>query len=297
MSIETIRNLIADLTTSAGALAALGGELDSRLSGKPLHPNVRPHVDAILEGLGATSALEGVTPEELRSLIGQIRSTWPFHNEFLRHPEITPGWTCTDPEVLETFGEGSEVFADVLRRIAPQFDGLAERLSGPNGRFLDVGTGVGRFAIAMARSWPLLQVVGIDPWAPALARARANVAAAGIEDRIELREQAGEEIPDEQAFDLAWLAAPCIPPHVLWPIVECVHRALRPGGWFLFGTFKPHTDLRGAVMRFTVATWGGQLASQEEIEKQLDGLGFTQTRILPGPPFALVVAARRAPST
>ena len=294
MSIESLRDLVADLAASAGALAVLGGELHARVSGKPLHPSLRPHVDAILRELGASSALEGVSPEELRPLVAEIRHSWLLDGEFLSHPERTPGWTYTDPDVLVTGGELTEGFADVLPRIAPQFDNLAARLSSPNGRFLDVGTGVGRLSIAMARRWPALHVVGIDTWAPSLALARANVAAAGLGDRIELREQSGEEIPDEQAFDLAWLPAPYMPPQVLWCTVERVHRALRPGGWLLFVTVKPGTDLRGALMRFTVATFGGQMASQEEIEKQLAGAGFAQLRVLPGSPLVMIVAACRA---
>jgi methylase of polypeptide subunit release factors len=88
-------------------------------------------------------------------------------------------------------------------RIAPQFEDLAACLNGRDGRFLGVSVGVGRLSIAIARRWPSLTVVGIDTWAPSLALARNNVAVTGLQDRIELRGQAGEELSDEKAFDRA----------------------------------------------------------------------------------------------
>ncbi len=53
--------------------------------------------------------------------------------------------------------------------------------------FLDVGTGVGQLAVAAAGLWPRATIVGIDVWQPSLERARANVAQAGLGERIELR--------------------------------------------------------------------------------------------------------------
>ena len=299
MSIESLRGLVADLAASASALAVLGAELQARASGKPIHPSLRPHVEAILQELGAGAAMEGVSPEDLRPLVAEIRHFWLLDSELLSTPERAPGWTYTDRDVLATGGELTAGFAHVLARIAPQFENLAARLDGPDGRFLDVGTGVGQLSIAIARHWPALRIVGIDISAPALALARSNVADAGLQDRIELREQAGEDLPDDRAFDLAWIPAPFIPSHALGRVVERVHRALRPGGWVLFATAKPGTDLRAVLMRFRVATWGGLPTSQEEVEKRLTDAGFTQVRVLPGPPrdFKMIVAARRAPST
>jgi SAM-dependent methyltransferase len=299
MTIESLRGVVADLAASASALAVLGAELDSRISGKPIHPDLRPHVDAILDQLGARDALEGVSPQELEPVLTEIRHFSLLDGELLANPAREPGWTYSDREVLETGGRLTEGFGEVLPRIAPQLADLAARLVGPDGRFLDVGTGVGRLSIAIARRWPALRVVGIDRWAPSLERARANVAAAGLEGRIELREQSGEDIPDEESFDLAWLPAPFMPPDVLWRTVQRVHRTLRPGGWLLFATAKPGTDLRAALLRFRVATWGGRPTPLDEVERQLSGAGFTELRVLPGPPrdFKMIVAARRAPST
>ncbi len=58
------------------------------------------------------------------------------------------------------------------------------------GRVVDIHCGGGRWLIAMARRFPALELVGVEFEPDSVARARANVAAAGLADRIEIR-QAG----------------------------------------------------------------------------------------------------------
>ena len=296
MSIEALREVIAQLSASASALAVLCAELQARVSGKPIHPKLRAQVDDLLREAGALQALEGTSAAEVAPLLAEIRHFWALDNDFLTTPERAPGWTYSNSELLQGGGEITEGFANVLPRFLPQLEGLAARLEGSDATFLDVGTGVARLAIAMARKWPSLRVVGLDVWGPSLALARRNVAEAGLEARIALREQPGEDLPDEGAFDLAWLPAPFVPPHALGRVVERVHRALRPGGWLLFAAAKPGEDLRGAALRFRVALYGGAPSTQPEIEKLLIEKGLTEVRTLPGPPrdFKMIVAGRRA---
>lgn len=296
MSIEALRDVVAQLSASASALAVLGAELHARVSGTPIHPTLRAQADDLLREAGALSALEGTSAAEIAPLLAEIRHFWMLDNDFLARPERAPGWTYTDPEVLQTGGEVTEGFANVLPRLLPQLEGLAARLEGSDGAFLDVGTGVARLAIAMARKWPSLRAVGLDVWGPSLALARKNVADAGLQKRLEIREQPGEEMPDERAFDLAWIPAPFVPPHALGRLVERVQRSLKPGGWLLFAAAKPGEDVRGAALRFRVALFGGAPSTQPEIEKLLVDKGLTEVRTLPGPPrdFKIIVAGRRA---
>lgn len=296
MSIEALRDVVAHLSASASALAALGAELDARVSGKALHPMLREHVDNLLREAGAFQALDGTSAAEAAPLLAEIRHFWALDNDFLETPERAPGWTYTDTSVLQGGGEVTEGFANVLPRFLPLLDGLASSLEGSNAAFLDVGTGVARLAIGMARKWPSLAIVGLDVWGPALTLARKNVAEAGLQARIQLREQPAEELMDERAFDLAWIPAPFVPDHALGRLVERVHRALKPGGWMLFATAKPGDDLRGAALRFRVALFGGRPTTQDEVERLLTEKGLTTVRTLPGPPrdFKMIVAARRA---
>ena len=118
--------------------------------------------------------------------------------------------------VLQAAGDISAGFAQGLtRNVAPALEGLSERLARPGATFLDVGVGVASLAIAMARLCPELRIVGVDPWQPSLRLARENVDRAGLGDRIELREQGGETLEDEAAFDLAWLATAFMPERLI----------------------------------------------------------------------------------
>ena len=296
MSIEALREVVAQLSASASALAVLGAELQARVSGKPIHPSLRAQADDLLREAGALQALEGTSAAEVAPLLAEIRHFWDMDNDFLATPGRGPGFTYADTSLLQRGGEITEGFANVLPRFLPLLEGLGPRLEGSGAEFLDVGTGVARLAIGMARKWPSLRVVGLDVWGPSLALARKNVVEAGLLDRIELREQPGEDLADERRFDLAWIPAPFVPPHALGRLVDSVLRSLKPGGWLLFAAAMPGEDLRGAALRFRVALYGGAPSTKPEIEKLLVEKGLTEVRALPGPPrdFKIIVAGRRA---
>ena len=98
------------------------------------------------------------------------------------------------------------------------------------GRVADVHCGGGRWLIAMARRFPELELIGVEFEADSVVRARANVEAAGLTDRITIR-QAGVTDPGEVGeFDLTYFqyALHQLPdaPRVL----AVAWQALRPGG-------------------------------------------------------------------
>ena len=72
------------------------------------------------------------------------------------------------------------------------------------GRVVDVHCGGGRWLIAMARRFPALELVGVEFEADSVARARAKVEAAGLTDRITIR-QGGAKTPGQAGeYDLAY---------------------------------------------------------------------------------------------
>ncbi len=151
----------------------------------------------------------------------------------------------------------------------------------------------------MARLWPSLNVVGIDPWAPSLALARENVRRAGLTDRIQLLEQAVEDLSDTNAFDLAWIPSAFMPEKVIPAACEHVHRALRPGGWLLFAMANPGTDpVTASLVRLRTVLWGGCVMLPSQVETLLSQTGLIDVRTLPSPPGALVslIAARLMPN-
>jgi ubiquinone/menaquinone biosynthesis C-methylase UbiE len=297
MAMDSLREIVSNLNVSAGALAALGAALEAQMSGAELEPEIRTCVEDVVTALGARKAVADAAPSELQPLLGEIRAFAMMNTQFLFAATRRSGWTHTKPEILQAAGEVSVAFPRTLQRSLTLLSGLAERLESPSASFLDVGVGVGALSIEMARLWPTLRIIGIDRWAPALAIARERVRGAGLMERIELREQAGEKLPDINAFDLAWIPGAFISEEATRTLIRRIYRALRPGGWLLVAKFCSSDDTCAtAVARLRTAMFGGFVTTNEYIELLLSRQGFVDVRTLPRSPNSLgaVVAARRS---
>jgi hypothetical protein len=291
-----IRDVASRLSTSTEALAALGAALRLRASGLEAPPPVQASLDDVLAALGVADALRSSTPEELSAALAPIRALLLQSVDFLTDPSRAPGWTYTDAELLEGFGQSSAAFAKVVRDVlGPALPGLGEALGRSGAAFLDVGVGVAALSIEMCRLYPELRALGIDPWEVALDRARRNVSSAGLEERIELRRQRVEELDDEAAFDLVFLAGPFLGLDAVGPACERSLAALRPGGWVLFAMFGGADALEVALGRLRTARSGGAVTDAAEAEERLRSAGFADVHTLAaelGIPSQLVVGRR-----
>jgi precorrin-6B methylase 2 len=143
------------------------------------------------------------------------------------------------------------------------------------GTFLDVGTGVARLAIEVARRWPALRIVGIDPWRPALTIADQNVAESGVADRIKLRAERVEELTDDRAYSLAWLPAPFFPVTATKDVFARIAEMLAPGGWLIVGFYPTGTTpLSSALGELRAVRAGGHPWTAGEIHERLRRAGF-----------------------
>ncbi|MCC6995153.1 MAG: class I SAM-dependent methyltransferase [Deltaproteobacteria bacterium] len=282
------------------ALAALTAALDAHASSTPLEPRVAARIDDLLRAMGAGDVLGGLSPEEARPLVAELRLWFGLDGKLMQPKGRVPGWTHSEPELLQTVGDFAVMHAHGLTRdIAPQLEGLTARLAAPDASFLDIGVGVAGTAIQMARNWPNLRIVGIDPWQPSLALARANVKQAGLADRIELREQLAEDLPDEAAFDLAWMPIVFMPQGVIAAACARTLRALRPGGWVvLTPSGFPPDPVGAAQIRLRMTMFGGPECTTGDVEQWLRGAGFADVRTLASPPASPVapVVGRRPTS-
>jgi len=298
-SSKALREFVMRHVGSTAVLAALAAALDAEVSGTPLNPILQRRIDDVLEAAGVKGLTKGMSTAELGVVLAEIRFNM-FLDTKLLSPAVHPlAWTYNETEILQAGGEISAGFALALKNtIAPNLEGLEQRLESPDGAFLDIGVGVAGLAIAMARLWPSLTVVGIDPWPPSLALARENVGSAGLTQRIELREQAAEHLPDVNAFDLAWIPSLFMSAEAIPAACERVHRALRPGGWLLFALANPGNDpVIASIVRLRTLLWGGVALTPAEVETLLSRIGFVAIRPLPFPPLSVValIAARRMP--
>ena len=301
MSTDALRDVVARLNTTAGALAVIGAAIDAQLTATPLDPRLEPHANAVLEALAVKRAFDDATPAELGAILAPIRAMSLLNRKLLTTEGRIPGWRHTEQDLLQALGGMTHGLANALRtHFAPVLTGLPERLESQDAAFLDVGVGVAKLSIDLAVNYPNLRVTGIDPWEPALTLARENIASAGLERRIEVRPIGGEQLSEVDRFDLAWIASVFMSADVVPRVAERVLDALRPGGWALLALSKPHSDdpLADALWDFRIASFGGAISTTDEGVELLRRCGYVNVAPLPVPPgavAALVAGRKKAP--
>jgi 2-polyprenyl-3-methyl-5-hydroxy-6-metoxy-1,4-benzoquinol methylase len=263
-------------------LATVAAFLRVRAEGIAMDPAVEECMDAVIDKLGVRAHLEALDEHDAKMLCALFESFLTNSASFV----ADPGRSSWDPEatrLLMAQGDSSVIIANDLHRFVVPSIGpdLAERLDAPGAAFLDVGVGVGSLSIAMCRHWPSLTAVGIDPWEPALALAREQVAAAGLEDRVELRPIVVQALDDAEAYDLVWVPTFFIPGTVMEEAVQRSIAALRPGGWVVLGLYaRPPDPFATAVTNLRTVRYGGALHTPDELAALLTGAGFVDVDVL-----------------
>jgi SAM-dependent methyltransferase len=170
---------------------------------------------------------------------------------------------------------------------------LGKTLQRP-GTFLDIGTGVGWLAIEVARAWPAMRVVGIDPWEPALVLARENLAQSEVADRVEFRMQRVEQLDEVPTFAVVWLPGPFIAREIADRALARIRGMLAPRGWLIFGLNAALPGpLERALARLWTARSGGHFWDAAEVEERLRALDFSDIETFPTAlPIQLVIGRR-----
>jgi SAM-dependent methyltransferase len=292
MSFESLMAISQRLSVSVEALAALGAELRWRQEGLEGDARVRALLHEVVNAVDL-QLLDGVDPDREAFVLALIQTIFRQAVDLLENPGRVPAWTHQDPIILQSQGQLSRLIVRGIDALATQRPELGAMLRG-GGAFLDVGTGVGWLAIDMARSWPALRIVGVDPWQPALALARENLAKSGVAERIELRSQRAEHLDDVATFTLAWLPGPFIAAEIAGRALERIHRALAPRGWLIFGINAPPPGrLEEAVTTLRNVRSGGYPWTPRDVEERLRASDFQGVESFsPGGPILFVVGRR-----
>jgi 2-polyprenyl-3-methyl-5-hydroxy-6-metoxy-1,4-benzoquinol methylase len=237
---DQVMRSAARLGSSLEALAALAAYLRVETEQLAVDPRVHDLLRAVaLEVLGEEPDL---TRAQGAPVVGMTRALLAQSAELVADPGRAAGWTPDDDALLQGIGRMSAPIAGVIAGASGDLDGLANALQAPGAAVLDVGTGTGWLAIALAQAFPAASVVGIDIYERALALARQNVAAAGLADRIELRIEDASRLVAGDTYDAIWLPMPFLPRDTVPSIMAAAVAALRPGGWLLPGTFAGPPD-------------------------------------------------------
>jgi len=199
----------------------------------------------------------------------------------------------------------AEVLQAYLSAVLERVHELAA--DGPVRRILDLGSGTGSGALALAGRFPGAEVIAVDQSAGMLARLRSKAAGSGLADRVQTMEADLDGAwPAIEAVDLTWSSMALH--HLADPgrgLAE-IFAVLRPGGllavaemttWLRFlpddiGLGRPGLEarcdaaldeLRGAELPYLGADWGALLT----------GAGFTGVA---GQAFDLGLAAPLPPA-
>ncbi len=105
---------------------------------------------------------------------------------------------------------------------------VADLMAG--GRVVDVHCGGGRWLIAMARRFPRLELVGVEFEEDSVIRARANVAAAELTDRITIRQANVTQPGRAGEFDLAYFQYALHQLSDAPAVLRAAWAAIKPGG-------------------------------------------------------------------
>lgn len=141
-------------------------------------------------------------------VVGLARAFLRQALELIDDPGRRGGWDTVVVPLLQSIGwlsMGVAAAVDAVEQLDPK---VAGRLAGSDARLLDIGTGTGWLAIELARRHPMLTVIGIDIFDPALDLARNNVALAGLSDRIKLRHQDAANLQQPDSYDAVWVPLP-----------------------------------------------------------------------------------------
>ncbi len=290
MSFENAMTTLARLTASAEALAALGARLRADTEGLALDPAIAAAVDRVVAEVGVDPGT--LTPTESGTIALFARAFMRQAADLIDHPERPPGWGYEDPVVLLSLGRGSASIVSAFATV-PE---LVELLEREGAELLDVGAGVAALSVAFCRAFEGLNVVGLEPWGPALRLGQREISEAGLSARVELRAQRVEELADVDAYDVAWLAGPFLPPAIVPAALQHTFTALKPGGRIVFGLYAgPPDPLAQRLVELRTIRSGGHHATSEELVDALNTAGFADARELErswASPVRLIVAAK-----
>lgn len=154
-------------------------------------------------------------------------------------------------------------------------------------RHLDLGCGVGGLLLGLATAFPRLQAVGIELEPQIAAEARRRAAAAGVAERVDVRQGNALDLAEIAAYDSVVWAQQFFPTPTRASALAVARRAIKEGGFLLVPAFvggEPPADDAAlhspagqtyALSRLRFAAWDVPALSREALLDEVTAAGFT----------------------
>ena len=137
-----------------------------------------------------------------QELAAMVRALDPVADAFRTGAGVPPGAYHDDLwDGLERVSHAFFYERTLVEEWLPALPDLRDKLE-RGATVADVGCGRGRALVALARAFPASRFVGYDAFAPTIARATANAAAAGVTDRVSFVHRDGADGLERGAYDL-----------------------------------------------------------------------------------------------
>lgn len=148
---------------------------------------------------------------------------------------------------------------------------------------VDIGCGAGGITLSLVRDHGAGQVIGLDVEAPVCAQARRRVEAAGLADRIEIRQVSPGPMPlPDASLDIVFSKDAIVHIHDKEALAKDAFRVLKPGGLFVASDWLiAHDGPPSPEMAAYIASEGLDfgMASPERYARALAAAGFVDVAL------------------
>ena len=254
-----------------------------------------PHIDVVLLDRGSPGYVGG-----LFKVLTEPEMFDTFAENFKSGERIW--WDQTSPAWIAAVGETGGAFNT---RFIPggisQVPGAAEYLGAGN-KVLELACGTGVGLVRLGSEYPNLDLVGLDGDAHSLESARSRLDDAGMSGRVDLIESGMEDLDAEDEFDAITINVSLHECRDIEKVTAAVHRALKPGGYFLNSDFPfPETGegvrtVPGRIMtgiQFFEALIDDQLLSVNFYLELFRRHGFAEIGVVEITPVHAITWARK----
>src|SRR3954447_14094060 len=105
MPFEDVMVTVMQWGTAAEALAAVGAQLRLAQSGNDVAPDVQAGLAAVADA-GGVAGIDELPPPQAAMVASLIRMYLHQALDLIENPERPPGWTYTNPVILDGWGRG-----------------------------------------------------------------------------------------------------------------------------------------------------------------------------------------------